>query len=76
MRPPDESPQLTLTAVGSTPTDGSPDTSQPAIPEPPRRLGDRGRSFWNAVRGNRDFDDPSQVELLLQVCAALDWLDR
>jgi hypothetical protein len=65
-----------LTVVGSTSTDGSSDTSEPAIPEPPRCLGDRGRSFWDAVRGDRDFDDPSQVELLLQVCAALDQLDR
>jgi hypothetical protein len=41
-------------------------------PQPPRKLGEHGLKLWNAVQGEYRIDDIGGVEILAQVCAALD----
>jgi hypothetical protein len=39
---------------------------------PPRKLGERGLSLWNAVQNEYRIDDAGGIELLAQACAAAD----
>jgi hypothetical protein len=39
---------------------------------PPRKLGERGLSLWNAVQSEYRIDDAGGIELLAQACAASD----
>jgi hypothetical protein len=52
----------TLSVVGSAPT-GTP---------PPRKLGAHGANLWDAVMAEYAIDDRGGIEILAQVCAALD----
>lgn len=51
-----------LTLVGSTAT-GT---------QPPRKLGAHGETLWNAVMSEYSITDIGGVEILAQICAALD----
>jgi hypothetical protein len=42
------------------------------INEPPRKLGEHGRVFWDAVMSEYRIDDCGGTELLFQICAAVD----
>ena len=52
----------TLTVIASTATG----------PSPPRKLGEHGRALWDAVMREYRIDDRGGVEILAQICAALD----
>jgi len=40
--------------------------------QPPRQLGKQGLTFWNAVMHEYSIEDIGGVEVLAQICAALD----
>jgi hypothetical protein len=46
------------------------------IPEPPRTLGEPGRSLWDRVMAEYDIADSGGRELLALACQALDRAER
>ena len=40
--------------------------------EPPRKLGNHGRSLWDRIMSEYDIADSGGLEMLAQACAALD----
>ena len=42
------------------------------LPRPPRKLGTSGQSLWDAVMSEYQIDDRGGVEILAQICSALD----
>jgi hypothetical protein len=56
-------PPLTLIAPTAT------------VNEPPRKLGEYGRALWDAVMLEYRIDDCGGIELLFQICAAVDRIE-
>jgi hypothetical protein len=42
------------------------------LPEPPRDLGNHGRSLWDRITSDYEIEDSGGLEMLGQACAALD----
>jgi hypothetical protein len=46
------------------------------LPEPPRKLGEPGLALWRAIHTDYRIEDVGSLELLTQICAALDRAER
>ena len=46
--------------------------STPTGPQPPRKLGEHGLTLWKTIMAEYGVEDSGGVEILLQVCTALD----
>jgi hypothetical protein len=45
-------------------------------PEPPRKLGEHGRAGWNRLMAEYQIEDAGGIEVLAQICAAIDRAER
>jgi len=57
--------KATLTVVGTSPTS----------PSPPRKLGKYGRHLWDRVHREYRLEDCGSIEMLAQVCGAVDRIE-